>query len=48
MQVSASWAGAWWILVFVGALVLAAQVPPRQRPAEVKQEHNHRRREGSR
>ena len=41
MQVSASWAGAWWMLLFVGALVLVAQVPPR-RLAEVKAKRHHR------
>ena len=39
MQVTTSWADAWWILVFVAALVGVAQVPPR-RPAEVKEEHD--------
>ena len=40
MQLSASLAGAWWIVVFVSALVLVAQVPPRRQPAEVKQDTN--------
>ena len=42
MQVSASWAGAWWMLVFIAALVLVAQVPPR-RLAEVKEGASHAR-----
>ena len=30
MVINASGAGAWWLLVFVVALVLVAQVPPRR------------------
>jgi hypothetical protein len=42
MHVSASWTGAWWIVVFVGALVLVAHVPPRRRAPEVTPEDDRR------
>ena len=39
MVINASGADAWWLLVFVVALVLVAQVPPR-RPAPARKRAN--------
>lgn len=41
MEVNTSSAGAWWILVFAGLLVLAALVPL-PRPSQAKEKGDHR------